>query len=547
MLYQKCSACHSEWNAIKMVIECPFCGNAFEMQTSNFKSVEDTFRYIICTHGFEVIKQKSTFVSLLSDYAPTLEKERRVVKMALESGVYLELMSVSKTDEQEQAAAQAKAINKLNKDYLLDQVWAKQAVLWFVSQLGWTSVEREVHKKIIPAKEVVKQENAAPKQVNKQPDASSVTPKSSGTSSIWMDIRNGVLKKYTGHDWLVTIPEGVTEIAERAFYDNKTVEIIRLPATVNHIRKSAFSYCTKLREITMANGIETIEDWAFLGCTSLQSIVFPSTVKTIGELTFQGCEQLEKVVLSDAICDIPERAFAVCKKLVSVTLPSNLMRVHKEAFADCREIISMTFPSSLLSIEEDAFSGCFSLKNIFVPSKANVHAYAFGRFDHGSRPEVLVSDNPQSILSVPIGTHIQNNTMTVSSMDHIPDSRWSRDKSWESVTKIILGSGITEIKMEAFRGLKDLREVVLPEGLKKIGFSAFADCIKLDNVVIPEGTTTIAAHAFEKCNKLANITIPKSVKYIGDDAFNATAIKSVTVQKDCVICRGNYPIKASAE
>lgn len=321
MLYQKCSACHSEWNAIKMVIECPFCGNAFEMQTSNFKSVEDTFRYIICTHGFEVIKQKSTFVSLLADYAPTLEKERRVVKMALESGVYLELMSVSKTDEQEQAAAQAKAINKLNKDYLLEQVWAKQAVLWFVSQLGWTSVVREVHKKIIPAKEVVKQENATQKQVNKQPEASSVTP--------------------------------------------------------------------ELR--------------------------------------------------------------------------------------------------------------------------------------------------------------IQNNTMTVSSMDHVPDSRWSRDKSWESVEKIVLGPGITEIKMEAFRGLKDLREVVLPEGLKKIGFSAFADCIKLDNVVIPEGTTTIAAHAFEKCNKLANITIPKSVKYIGDDAFNATAIKSATVQKDCVICRENYQIKASAE
>lgn len=59
MLYQKCFACHSEWNAIKMVIECPFCGNAFEMQTSNFKSVEETFRYIICTHGFEVIKQKA--------------------------------------------------------------------------------------------------------------------------------------------------------------------------------------------------------------------------------------------------------------------------------------------------------------------------------------------------------------------------------------------------------------------------------------------------------------------------------------------------------
>ena len=137
--------------------------------------------------------------------------------------------------------------------------------------------------------------------------------------------------------------------------------------------------------------------------------------------------------------------------------------------------------------------------------------------------------------------------MTVSSMEYVPESRWRRDKSWESVTKVILGPGITEIKMEAFRGLKDLREVVLPEGLKKIGFSAFADCVKLNNVIIPEGTTTIAAHAFEKCNKLADITIPRSVKYIGDDAFIGTAIKSATVRKDCVICPGNYPIIASAE
>lgn len=154
MLYQKCSACHSEWNAIKMVIECPFCGNAFEMQTSNFKSVEDVFTFIISTCGFEIIKQKNTFVSLLADYAPMLEKERRLVKMALESGVYLELMAVSKTDVQEQATAQAKAINKLCEEYLLDQAWAKQAVLWFVSQLDWSSAVGETTKKIIPGSEV---------------------------------------------------------------------------------------------------------------------------------------------------------------------------------------------------------------------------------------------------------------------------------------------------------------------------------------------------------------------------------------------------------
>ena len=189
MLYQKCSSCYSEWNAIKMVTECPFCGNAFEMQTSNFKTVEDTFRYIICTHGFEIIKQKSAFVSLLADYAPTLEKERRVVKMALESGVYLDLMSVSKTDEKEQSAAQAKAISKLNKEYLLDQAWAKQAVMWFVSQLGWRAQILATPHKVVPANsEVVINSNTT---ISATPAASTINIQSEGSFPVGSKVEFG--------------------------------------------------------------------------------------------------------------------------------------------------------------------------------------------------------------------------------------------------------------------------------------------------------------------------------------------------------------------
>lgn len=489
---QSCDKCKASWDVANELTVCPFCGIGLN-KPKEVSSIEDALALIVERHGEAVFGEGNRLLGLLSDYASGLVRERKLVKIAIESGAYKAIYQAS---QNERINTLNKYVSILEESFFIDKTWATTALMWCLNIVSPDS--RTIKESAAPLQGVVKPENETPTQVIKQPETVAASSKSTVTSSIWMDIRNGILKKYTGNDWLVTIPKGVTEIAERAFYDNKTVEIIRLPATVKHIRKSAFSYCTKLREITMANGIETIEDWAFLGCTSLQSIIIPSTVKSIGELIFQGCEQLEKVVLSDAISDIPERAFAACKKLMSVTLPLNLMCVHKEAFADCRAILSMTFPSSLLSIEENAFSGCYSLKNIFVPNKANVHVYAFGRFNHGSKPEVIISDNPQSILSVPIGIHIQNNTMTVSSMDYVPDSRWSRDKSWESVKKVVLGAGITEIKMEAFRGLKDLREVVLPEGLKKIGFSAFADCIELDNVVIPEGTTTIAAHAFEK-------------------------------------------------
>ncbi len=538
---QSCEKCKASWDIANELTVCPFCGTDLN-KPKEISSIEDALALIVERHGEAVFNEGNRLLGLLSDYASSLVRERKLVKIAIESGAY---KAIYQAPQNERKNTLNKYVSILEESFFIDKTWATTALMWCLDIVSPDS--RTIKESTSQIQGVVKQENGTPTQVNKQPETVAATSKSTITSSIWMDIRNGILKKYTGNDWLVTIPEGVTEIAERAFYDNKTVEVIRLPATVKHIRKSAFSYCAKLREVTLNNGVETIEDWAFLGCSSLESMVVPPSVKQIGELVFQGCERLEKIILSDEIVVIPERAFAECKNLRSVTLPQKLKYVRKEAFDSCSEIQSLTFPASLLSIDEEALDGCYSLNNIFVPSKANVHVHAFGRFNLDSNPEIIILDNPQSVVSVPIGVHIQNNTLTVSSMDYVPDSRWRRDKSWESVTKVILGPGITEIKMEAFRGLKDLREVVLPEGLKKIGFSAFADCIKLDNVVIPEGTTTIAAHAFEKCNKLANITIPRSVKYIGDAAFTSTAIKSTTVQKDCVICPGNYPITASVE
>lgn len=152
MIYQKCSKCNSEWNAIKIVPNCPFCGNPFEMKKSDFKDVNDAFAYIFSTHGIDVIKQKGVFVSLLADYAPTLEKERRIVRIALDAGIYGELLLVSKTDMSAQNAARAKAVSKLNNEYMLDHSWAEQVVSWFVTQLNWSPSNNNNVRSIAPVK-----------------------------------------------------------------------------------------------------------------------------------------------------------------------------------------------------------------------------------------------------------------------------------------------------------------------------------------------------------------------------------------------------------
>lgn len=165
MFYQKCSACNSEWNAIKIIFECPFCGNHFEIKKSNFKNINDAFAHIFSVHGINTVKQRSTFVSLLADYAPSLEKERRVVKMALDSGVYAELIAVSITDTSEQNIARSKAVDKLNKDYMLDKTWAELAVEWLVSQLNWSSINNTATPLFTPTKIVVKSVAESPNNV----------------------------------------------------------------------------------------------------------------------------------------------------------------------------------------------------------------------------------------------------------------------------------------------------------------------------------------------------------------------------------------------
>lgn len=65
-------------------------------------------------------------------------------------------------------------------------------------------------------------------------------------------------------------------------------------------------------------------------------------------------------------------------------------------------------------------------------------------------------------------------------------------------------------------------DVIIPKGVIRIGSNAFIDCDSLTSVTIPDGVTDIGEQAFWRCNSLSNITIPSSVKSIGMYAFRDT-------------------------
>lgn len=114
------------------------------------------------------------------------------------------------------------------------------------------------------------------------------------------EIVGGILKKYTGAEIDVDIPEGVLQIGRCAFLDTM-IRSVKMPDSVVEICSSAFGGCKNLQEIDFSNHLEQIDAVAFDDCTSLTTIVLPAGLKALGCRAFCNCMNLETVYLSSAL------------------------------------------------------------------------------------------------------------------------------------------------------------------------------------------------------------------------------------------------------
>ena len=142
----------------------------------------------------------------------------------------------------------------------------------------------------------------------------------------------------------------VTGIAREAFKDNKSIEKIILPKT-----------------------IEDIEIFAFQSCSNLKEIVFSEGLKSIGDSSFWGTS-IEKLTLPESLEIIHPYAFFSCRKLQEVTIGSNVKEMTLGCFNDCENLETVYINSKyeIKSIYIDVyqtFSRCPKLKTIYVPEE----------------------------------------------------------------------------------------------------------------------------------------------------------------------------------
>ena len=99
-----------------------------------------------------------------------------------------------------------------------------------------------------------------------------------------------------------------------------------------------------------------------------------------------------------------------------------------------------------------------------------------------------------------------------------------------TITKAIVGEGITTLYDRTFRRFYALETVELPSTLTTIGAAGsgvFQSCTNLKNIVIPESVTVLGKGTFQECSSLESINIPAGVTRIEADALRATGLVSV--------------------
>lgn len=177
---------------------------------------------------------------------------------------------------------------------------------------------------------------------------------------------------YNGESINITLPRlynglRVISVNSNTFKDNKTIETIILPNTIELIYSSAFQNCSNLRTIDIPNSVHSIGENAFNSCTSLDNLIIPSSVETIGMNAFQNCTGLRNLTLQDGIKTIEAMAFDGCISLQSLVLPNSITSVGGMAFRHCDSLISATISTGMSEIPNTMFQCCGSLKSLILP------------------------------------------------------------------------------------------------------------------------------------------------------------------------------------
>ena len=312
----------------------------------------------------------------------------------------------------------------------------------------------------------------------------------------------------------VTIPNGVTEIGNYAFYSIDNLQTINIPNSVKTIRYDAFSHCVNLKNINLPNSLTKIEFCAFDGCKDLTVVTIPESVVSIGDMTFRDCYNLKefkgKFAVDNGRCLVVDGklvAFAIGCGVTEYTIPDVVSIIGLWSMAECETLVNLTIPNSVVAIEGYGVYNCKKLSHIALGNNVTTiggSAFAFSKIESITIPESVTTINGENpFLSCDYLKEFKGKFATEDGRALIDGDKFLAYAE-ASGTEYNIPNGITVIGDRAFHSTH-LTNVAIPDGVTSIEEGAFYSCRTLREITIPESVISIKHNAFCSCGKLSSI------------------------------------------
>ena len=164
----------------------------------------------------------------------------------------------------------------------------------------------------------------------------------------------------------IVLPEGIREIADKAFEGCRNLTEVVLPDSLLKIGKAAFAGCSNLTGIVLPDSLAKIGASAFAE-TNISSMIIPEKVVELGDAVCKSCQRLSEVSLPYGLKSIPKDSFSFCSSLETITLPDSIESIEDFGFYDCNRLKKIGLPTDLKHIGCFAFNGCISLRTMTIP------------------------------------------------------------------------------------------------------------------------------------------------------------------------------------
>ena len=221
-----------------------------------------------------------------------------------------------------------------------------------------------------------------------------------------LEIEGTVVTGYKGTATEVVIPEGVTEIDDRAFLSSN-VQQVKLPSTLENIGEYAFAQ-SALTSITIPESVATIGAFAFTKTKSLTDADIQGN-PTLGKNVFS--ESGIKSIEMDKVTSISDQCFA-SSSLSSISMDS-VESIGQSAF-QFTNLTEFTVPDTVERIAPYFLDNIDDLNKLTVSlatlQKTGIHTNAFANISSGC--DVVLTDVNTDITLVEGGFSVEDETYT---------------------------------------------------------------------------------------------------------------------------------------